>query len=180
MGATHLESIARALAPAGKGVLTADESHPTIAKRFGALGIENTEENRRFYRQMLFTAPGIATFISGVILFDETFRQKADDGTPFPEVLGRQGILPGIKVDKGTKALAGAPGELVTEGLDGLRERLTEYQALGARFAKWRAVLTIGPGIPSFPCIDATRTHSPAMPPSARRPVSCRSWSRRS
>jgi fructose-bisphosphate aldolase class I len=155
MGTTDLESIARALVPAGKGILAADESHPTIAKRFGALGIESTEETRRRYRQMLFTAPGLGAFISGVILFDETFRQKADDGTPLPDVLARQGILPGIKVDKGTKALAAARGELVTEGLDGLRERLTEYRALGARFAKWRAVLTIGPAIPSVPCIEA-------------------------
>ena len=155
MDALDLESVARALVPPGKGILAADESHPTIAKRFAALGIENTGENRRLYRQMLFTTQGISDFISGVILFDETIRQKADDGTPFPELLARQGILPGIKVDKGTKPLAGAAGEVVSEGLDGLRERLGEYKALGARFAKWRAVIAIGPGIPSAPCIEA-------------------------
>jgi fructose-bisphosphate aldolase class I len=155
MAAVELESIAHALVPAGKGILAADESHPTIAKRFATVGIENTEENRRLYRQLLFTTPGIAAFISGVILFDETIRQKADDGTSFPELLASQGILPGIKVDKGTKPLAGAAGEVVTEGLDGLRERLAEYKALGARFAKWRAVITIGPGTPSVLCIEA-------------------------
>jgi fructose-bisphosphate aldolase class I len=155
MCATNLESIARALVPPGKGILAADESHPTIAKRFAALGIENTAENRRLYRQMLFTTRDIPAFISGVILFDETIRQKADDGTPFPELLARQRILPGIKVDKGAKGLAGASGELVTEGLDGLRDRLAEYKTLGAAFAKWRAVITIGPGVPSSYCIEA-------------------------
>jgi fructose-bisphosphate aldolase class I len=155
MDVMDLESVAHALVPAGKGILAADESHPTIAKRFAAVGIENTEENRRLYRQLLFTTPGIAAFISGVILFDETIRQKADDGASFPELLARQGILPGIKVDRGTKPLAGAAGEVVTEGLDGLRERLAEYEALGARFAKWRAMITIGPGIPSALCIEA-------------------------
>jgi fructose-bisphosphate aldolase class I len=149
------ESIAHALVPAGKGILAADESHPTIAKRFAAAGIENTEENRRLYRQLLFTTPGIAAFISGVILFDETIRQKADDGTPFPELLARQGILTGIKVDRGTRPLAGAVREVITEGLDGLRERLDEYKALGARFAKWRAVLAIGPDTPSALCVQA-------------------------
>jgi fructose-bisphosphate aldolase class I len=153
---THaLEAAARALVPPGRGILAADESHPSIEKRFAALGIENTAENRRVYRQMLFTTPGMAEFISGVILFDETLRQKADDGTPLADFLTRQGVVPGIKVDRGTKPLAGAPGELVTEGLDGLRERLAEYRGLGARFAKWRAVITIGPDIPSRTCIDA-------------------------
>jgi len=146
---------AEALVAPGKGILAADESAPTIEKRFRALGIESTEEKRRVYRQMLFTTAGIEEFISGVILFDETIRQKADDGTAFPEVLSRQGIIPGIKVDKGAKPLAGAPGEKVTEGLDGLRERLAEYKGLGARFAKWRAVITIGGGMPSAYCIDA-------------------------
>ena len=155
MDALDLGSVARALVSPGKGILAADESHPTIAKRFAALGIENTGENRRLYRQMLFTTPGLSDFISGVILFDETLRQKADDGTPVPELLARQGILPGIKVDKGTKPLAGAAGEVVTEGLDGLRERIGEYKALGARFAKWRAVITIGPEIPSGSCLEA-------------------------
>ena len=149
MTASPLESTACALVPPGKGILAADESHPSIEKRFAALGIENTAENRRIYRQLLFTTPGAAEFISGVILFDETIRQKADDGTPLAEVLSGQGIIPGIKVDRGTKPLAGAPGELVTEGLDGLRDRLAEYRTLGARFAKWRAVITIGPAIPS-------------------------------
>src|SRR5581483_176121 len=155
MGRTELESIARALVAPGRGILAADESPPTIARRFAALGIENTEASRRQYRQMLFTAPGIGAFISGVILFDETIRQRSDDGTPFPEVLARSGVLPGIKVDRGTRPLAGAPGEVVTEGLDGLRERLAEYKGLGARFAKWRAVLTIGPGLPSAACLEA-------------------------
>jgi fructose-bisphosphate aldolase class I len=155
MDALDLESVARALVPPGKGILAADESLPTIAKRFAALGIENTGEQRRLYRQMLFTTQGISDFISGVILFDETIRQKADDGTPFSELLTRQGLLPGIKVDKGTKPLAGAAGEVASEGLDGLRERLGEYKALGARFAKWRAVIAIGPGIPSVACMEA-------------------------
>jgi fructose-bisphosphate aldolase class I len=155
MDAQDLESVARTLVAPRKGILAADESHPTIAKRFAALGIENTVESRRLYRQMLFTTPGLSDFISGVILFDETIRQKAGDGTPVPELLARQGILPGIKVDKGTKPLAGAAAEVVTEGLDGLRERLGEYRALGARFAKWRAVITIGPEIPSRACLEA-------------------------
>ena len=160
--ARKLEATARALVPPGKGILAADESHPSIEKRFKALGIPNTEENRRVYRQMLLTTPQAAQFISGVILFDETIRQKADDGTALVEVLSRQGIIPGIKVDKGTKPLAGAPGELITEGLDGLRDRLAEYRALGARFAKWRAVITIesgGSGIPSRYAIE-TNAHA--------------------
>jgi fructose-bisphosphate aldolase class I len=148
-------SVARALVPPGKGILAADESHPTIARRFAAVGVQNTEESRRLYRQMLFTTPGVSDFISGVILFDETIRQQADDGTPFAELLARRGILPGIKVDRGAKPLPGTAGETVTEGLDGLRERLAEYRALGARFAKWRAVIAIGAGMPSAPCVDA-------------------------
>jgi len=161
MSKPAIETTAQALVPPGKGILAADESHPSIAKRFEALGIENTAETRRVYRQMLFTTPGIAEYISGVILFDETIRQKADDGSPFAEVLAGQGIVPGIKVDRGAKALAGAPGELVTEGLDGLHDRLAEYAGLGARFAKWRAVITIGPGLPGRPdlptqaCLEA-------------------------
>jgi fructose-bisphosphate aldolase class I len=155
MDALDLESVAHALVAPGKGILAADESHPTIAKRFAALGIENTGETRRLYRQMLFTTPALSDFISGVILFDETIRQEAADDTPVPEFLARQGILPGIKVDKGTKPLAGAAGEVVTEGLDGLRERIAEYKALGARFAKWRAVITVGPEIPSGSCLEA-------------------------
>jgi fructose-bisphosphate aldolase class I len=147
---THdLEATARALVPPGKGILAADESHPSLEKRFQALGIENTEDSRRRYRQMLFTTAGIEEAISGVILFDETLRQRADDGTPLGELLARRGILPGIKVDRGTKTLPGAPGELCTEGLDGLRERLAEYARMGTRFAKWRAVLSIGEAQPS-------------------------------
>ncbi|MFZ1060718.1 MAG: class I fructose-bisphosphate aldolase [Candidatus Rokuibacteriota bacterium] len=155
MTVPELGLTAEALVAPGKGILAADESAPTIEKRFRALGIESTEEKRRVYRQLLFTTAGVAEFISGVILFDETIRQKADDGTPFPAVLSRQGIIPGIKVDKGATPLAGAPGEKVTEGLDGLRERLAEYKGLGARFAKWRAVITIGGGMPSAYCLDA-------------------------
>ncbi len=149
MTARDLESVARSLVPPGKGILAADESSPTIEKRFKSIDIPSTEENRRAYREILFTTPGISEFISGVILYDETIRQKAGDGTPFPELLSRQGIVPGIKVDAGTKPLAGFPGESVTEGLDGLRGRLAEYRALGARFAKWRAVIAIGDGIPT-------------------------------
>jgi fructose-bisphosphate aldolase class I len=149
MSVEILEATARALVAPGKGILAADESLPSIARRFEPLGIPNTEDARRRYRQMLLATPGAADYVSGVILFDETLRQKADDGTPLVEVLSRQGIIPGIKVDRGGKALAGAPGEQVTEGLDGLRERLAEYAALGARFAKWRAIITIGPGLPT-------------------------------
>lgn len=159
MNSHELAITARALVAPGKGILAADESHSTIEKRFRALGIDNTEENRRTYRQMLFTTPGITEFISGVILFDETIRQKADDSTPVPDLLSRCGILPGIKVDRGAKPLPGAPGEKITEGLDGLRERLAEYRSLGARFAKWRAVIAIGAGIPSRYCID-TNAHA--------------------
>src|ERR1700674_3663774 len=152
---TQLESTARALVSSGRGILAADESHPTLGKRFSALGIENTEESRRVYRQMMFTTPGVAEFISGVILFDETIRQQADDGTPLGDLLAKRGMIPGIKVDKGTNALAGAAGELITEGLDGLRERLVEYRGLGARFAKWRGVYDIGPRMPSYSAIRA-------------------------
>src|SRR6476660_790394 len=155
MTVTQLESTARALVSSGRGILAADESHPTLGRRFSALGIENTVESRRVYRQMMFTTPGVAEFISGVILFDETIRQQADDGTPLGDLLAKRGMIPGIKVDKGTHALAGFPGELITEGLDGLRERLAEYYKLGARFAKWRAVINIGEDIPSGTCIEA-------------------------
>lgn len=146
---------AQALVAPGKGILAADESTPTMAKRLAAIGVESTEENRRAFRQLLFTAPGIGTGISGVILFDETIRQRADDGTPFVEVLRRAGVLPGIKVDQGTTPLPGFPGEVVTEGLDGLRARFEEYASLGARFAKWRAVLRIGEGRPTPTCLAA-------------------------
>ena len=153
--AHDLAATANALVAPGKGILAADESSGTIKKRFAAIGVESTEENRRSYREILFTTPGAGEFISGVILFDETIRQKAADGRPFVDVLGAAGIVPGIKVDKGAKALAGASAEKVTEGLDGLRERLDEYFELGARFTKWRAVITIGEGIPTTYCIDA-------------------------
>ena len=155
MNLEKLEATARALVPPGKGILAADESHPSIGRRFEPLGIPNTEDTRRRYRQMLFTTPGAADYVSGVILFDETIRQKADDGTPLVEFLTRQGILPGIKVDRGAKPLAAAPGEQVTEGLDGLRERLAEYTQLGARFAKWRAVIAIAPDLPTERAIEA-------------------------
>jgi fructose-bisphosphate aldolase, class I len=151
----ELETTARSLVARGKGILAADESQPTIQKRFAALNIESTEENRRAYREMLFTTPGIEEFISGVILFDETIRQKAADGRSFADVLKSRGIIPGIKVDKGTIAMPGFPDEKITAGLDGLRERLKEYRELGARFAKWRAVITIGPGMPSRSNINA-------------------------
>ena len=155
MAQQELRSTARALVAEGKGILAADESSGTIQKRFDGVGVECTEESRRAYRELLFTAPGVEEYISGVILFDETIRQKAKDGTPFPKLLERRGILPGIKVDAGAKEMAGFAGEKATEGLDGLRERLAAYRDLGARFAKWRAVITIGPGIPTPGCIEA-------------------------
>jgi fructose-bisphosphate aldolase, class I len=139
----------------GKGILAADESSGTCEKRFKSVNVECTEENRRAYRGLLFTTPGVEQYVSGVILFDETLRQKADDGTPFPAYLAGKGIIPGIKVDKGAMDLALCPGEKVTEGLDGLRARLAEYFKLGARFAKWRAVITIGEGIPTHTCLYA-------------------------
>jgi fructose-bisphosphate aldolase, class I len=150
---TSLEEIAKALVAPGKGILAADESDGTIKKRFDSIGVESTEEKRRAYREFLFTTEGMEEFISGVILFDETIRQSASDGTPFPQLLEGRGIIPGIKVDKGAKPLPGGEGETVTEGLDGLRERLTEYYELGALFTKWRAVISIGDGIPSDYCI---------------------------
>ena len=152
---SELKEIARTLVAPGKGILAADESTPTITKRFKAAGLPSTEESRRAYREMLFTTAGLGEDISGVILFDETIRQKAADGVPFVEVLGRQGMIPGIKVDKGAKPLALFPGEKVTEGLDGLRDRLEEYVQLGARFTKWRAVIRIGDGIPTPVCLAA-------------------------
>ncbi|MGY1782595.1 class I fructose-bisphosphate aldolase [Geodermatophilus sp. SYSU D01036] len=146
---------ARTLVAPGRGILAADESTPTMARRLAAVGVASTEERRRAYRQLLFTTEGIAEAISGVILFDETIRQRADDGTPLVEVLRRAGVVPGIKVDRGTVPLAGFPGEVVTEGLDGLRVRLDEYAELGARFAKWRAVVRIGEGRPTATCLEA-------------------------
>src|SRR6188508_3871990 len=156
---TSLEDTARALVAEGKGILAADESDGTIKKRFDSIGAESTEDNRRAYRELLFATEGAEDFISGVILFDETIRQSGLDGTPFPQLLESKGIIPGIKVDKGAKPLALTDGETVTEGLDGLRERLEEYRGLGARFAKWRAVITIGDGIPTSYCIH-TNAHA--------------------
>jgi fructose-bisphosphate aldolase class I len=149
MALQELEQIARAIVADGTGILAADESTGTIKKRFDSIGVESTEETRRAYRDLLFTTEGVEEYIGGVILYDETIRQKTADGTPFPNLLASKGIIPGIKVDTGAKPLALAEGETVTEGLDGLRERLAEYRELGARFAKWRAVITIGNGIPS-------------------------------
>jgi fructose-bisphosphate aldolase, class I len=150
-----LNETARAIVADHKGILAADESTGTIKKRFDSIGVESTEESRRFYRQLLFTAPGMEDSIGGVILYDETIRQSADDGAPFADLLSSKGVVPGIKVDTGAQDLAGSPGEKVTEGLDGLRARLEEYRSLGARFAKWRAVITIGEGIPTDACIVA-------------------------
>jgi len=150
----NLESVARKLVAPGKGILAADESLPTIEKRLKSINVSSTEENRRTYREILFTTTGAGEFISGVILFDETIRQKTRDGRTFVKALEQQAIIPGIKVDKGTKPMANFPGEKITEGLDGLRERLVEYRQLGARFAKWRAVISIGDKIPTRRCIE--------------------------
>lgn len=155
MDLASMTDTARALVAPGKGILAADESTQTIEKRLRSIDLESTEERRREYRDILFTTAGIGESISGVILFDETIRQSTADGTPFPEALRAQGVIPGIKVDTGAKPLAGFPGELVTEGLDGLRARLDEYVSLGARFAKWRAVISIGGERPSDTCIEA-------------------------
>src|SRR4051795_9430701 len=152
----ELAETARALVAEGKGILAADESTGTIKKRLDSIGVESTEDNRRAYRELLFTTEGAEDYISGVILFDETIRQSASDGTPFPQLLESKGIIPGIKVDQGAKPLALAEGETVTEGLDGLRERLAEYRELGARFAKWRATYSIGGGRPSEYCVWTT------------------------
>ncbi|HEX9769358.1 MAG TPA: class I fructose-bisphosphate aldolase [Kiloniellales bacterium] len=150
-----LSDTANALVVDGKGILAADESSPTIKKRFDSIGVKSTEDNRRDYRAMLFSTPDAGRYISGVILFDETIRQNAADGTPLVEIIKSGGMIPGIKVDKGAKPLAGFPGEKVTEGLDGLQERCAEYLELGARFAKWRAVYTIGEDGPSAACLTA-------------------------
>ena len=155
MSAQELASIAMKMLAPNKGILAADESDGTIKKRFDPINVESTENNRRFYREMLFTTEGIDAYIGGVILFDETIRQKAENGTPLAKLLEGRGIVPGIKVDKGAKPLAGAPGEAVTEGLDSLRDRLKEYYDLGARFTKWRAVINIGKGLPSSYAIHA-------------------------
>jgi fructose-bisphosphate aldolase class I len=155
MSIEDLESVAQAMVAPGKGIIAIDESTNTISKRFQAVGIENTEENRRAYRELLLTTPNLSDHISGAILYDETIRQSTRDGVPFTKVMREAGIIPGIKVDKGLQPLAGFPGEVATEGLDGLRARLEEYVRLGAQFAKWRAVITIGEEIPSSTCIEA-------------------------
>lgn len=155
MSHPELTETAAALVASHKGLLAADESFGTIKKRFDAAGIENTSDNRRAYREMLFTSPGLAESISGVILFDETLRQRTGSGVPMADVLTRQGIIPGIKVDLGAVPLAGFPGEKWTQGLDGLRVRLAEYAGLGARFTKWRAVIGIGDGLPTAGCLAA-------------------------
>ena len=155
MNKQELATTARYIVQAGKGILAADESSPTIKKRFDSIHVESTEENRRAYRELLFTTEGAESYISGIILFDETIRQSSQDGVPFPELLAKKGIYPGIKVDAGAKDLAGFAGEKITEGLDGLRERLAEYRDLGAKFAKWRAVITIGKNTPTQFSIDA-------------------------
>jgi len=157
MSIDQLPEIAQAMVAKGKGIIAIDESNATIKKRFDSVGVENSEENRRAYREMLLTTPNLGDYISGAILYDETLRQSTKAGVPFTKVMMDNGILPGIKVDTGAKALAGFPGEMVTEGLDGLRERLAEYAALGAKFAKWRAVININieDGMPSEACIKA-------------------------
>ncbi len=155
MSTQDLAGTAKAMVASGKGILAADESTGSIEKRLKSVNVESTEENRRAYREMLFTTKGLEEGINGVILFDETLRQKAADGTPFPQLLSKKGILPGIKVDTGAKEMALCPGETVTEGLDNLSKRCAEYVKLGAKFAKWRAVITIGADIPSAACVIA-------------------------
>ena len=155
MSKQELESIAQAMVAKGKGILAADESMGTIKRRFDSIKIDSNENNRRAYREMLFTTKGLEEAVSGVILFDETLRTAASDGTPFAQVLSKKGIMPGIKVDKGPVDIPDFPGETVTEGLDGLRGRVKEYRGLGAKFAKWRAVITIGDSIPTYTCLQA-------------------------
>jgi fructose-bisphosphate aldolase class I len=155
MSIEQLEDIAQAMVAPGKGIIAIDESNTTIKKRFDAVGIECSEENRRAYRELLLTTPKLSDYISGAILYDETLRQSTKTGVPFTKVMADAGILPGIKVDKGPVPLAGFPGDFVTEGLDGLRQRLKEYAGLGAKFAKWRAVIAIGEENPSGTCIEA-------------------------
>ncbi|NUO77963.1 fructose-bisphosphate aldolase class I [Lysobacter sp. 5GHs7-4] len=155
MSIEQLAETAQAMVAAGKGIIAIDESNATIAKRFAGVGIENSEEQRRAYRELLLSTPKLGDYISGAILYDETIRQSTKAGVPFTKLMADNGIIPGIKVDKGPQPLAGFPGEVVTEGLDGLRARLEEYYKLGARFAKWRAVINIGDDIPSGTCIEA-------------------------
>jgi fructose-bisphosphate aldolase class I len=160
MNLAQLNKVAQAMVAPGRGILAADESSGTIKKRFDAIGVESTPDTRRDYRELLFrSTEGMSKYISGVILYDETIRQKAKDGTPLVTLIAKAGAIPGIKVDKGTKPLSFSPGEVITEGLDGLRERLLEYRGLGAKFAKWRAVIDIGPAIPSYTAI-MTNAHA--------------------
>ena len=154
MSLESLEEIAAFIVAEGKGILAADESNPTCGKRFESIGVESTEDKRRDYREMLFRSEGMKNNIGGVILFDETIRQKAKDGTPLVDLIISQGALPGIKVDKGLKPLEDSPEETVTQGLDGLSERCSEYEKMGAKFAKWRAVINIAEGIPTDDCIN--------------------------
>jgi fructose-bisphosphate aldolase, class I len=155
MTSRDLERVAQTLVTEGKGILAADETIPTLTRRFDTLGIQSTEQSRRTYREMLFTSAGAGEFISGVIMYDETIRQKSSGGAPFAQALTLEHIVPGIKVDTGAKPLAGSPGETVTEGLDGLRDRLSEYRSMGARFAKWRAVIRVTETLPSSGCVNA-------------------------
>ncbi len=179
MDTQTLISTARDLVTEGKGILAADESSGTIKRRLDSINVPSTEDNRRAYRELLFTTPGIEAFISGIILYDETLRQHAKDGTPFARLLEQRGIMPGIKVDKGTSALPGFPGETITEGLDGLRERLAEYRTLGARFAKWRAVITLVRLCQRRIALPPMRTPWHAMPLFRRKPGWYPSLSRR-
>src|SRR5436190_4018350 len=156
MNLAELNKVAEAMVAPGRGILAADESSGTIKKRFDAIGVESAADTRRDYRELLFrSSEAMSKYISGVILYDETIRQNAKDGTPLVKLIANSGSLPGIKVDKGTKPLPFCPDEVITEGLDGLRERLIEYRGLGAKFAKWRAVIDVGSGIPSYTCVRA-------------------------
>jgi fructose-bisphosphate aldolase class I len=175
MSKQEIESVAQAMVAKGKGILAADESMGTIKRRFDSIKIESNETNRRAYRDLLFTTKGLEEAISGVILFDETIRTAANDGTPFPQLLTKKGIMPGIKVDKGPVDIPEFPGEVVTEGLDGLRSRLKEYKELGAKFAKWRAVISISEGLPTDTCLDEN-AHALARR-FVKKPASCRSSS---
>lgn len=175
----ELVDTVRALSAPGKGIVALDESNATCTKRFEAVGAESTPETRRKYRCLLLGAPGVGEHISGAILYDETLRQQSDDGSPLPRMMAGLGVLPGIKVDTGAKPLAGAPGEQVTEGLDGLRERLQEYRELGARFAKWRAVIASARACRAASASTPTPMPWPATRRCARRPGWCPSWSRR-
>jgi fructose-bisphosphate aldolase, class I len=179
MSGHDLQNVALTLVTDGKGILAADETVPTLTRRFDALGIQSTEQSRRAYREMLFTSPGTADFISGVIMQDETIRQNGSGGTPLAKVLLGQDVLPGIKVDTGAKPLAGFPGETVTEGLDALRDRLSQYYDMGARFAKWRAVIHVTEALPSPAALPRMPMPWRATPRSARNNTSCRSSSRK-